>query len=160
MACRDGFWKTRLVKQYFSMVVAAKLVESWAEFFGALFPRFGSVLESLSVVCVFLLSSLRFHIVVSDGASISFWKISGEKFELISGRDHGHENSKIWWKNWNLVKFCGKPNYLRNWFSGGFETSKSTRVLRCAQYSGFRRSHVHDPWVVVVTHVGTWKVGG
>ena len=74
------------------MVVGAKLVESWADFFGALFWRFGSVLESLSVVCVFLLSSLRFHIVVSDGASISFWKISGKKFERIQGRARGHEN--------------------------------------------------------------------
>ena len=72
MACRDGFLKTRLVKQYCSMVVGAKFVESWADFFGSLFSRFGSVLERLSVVCVFFLSSLRFHIVVSDGASIRF----------------------------------------------------------------------------------------
>ena len=60
------------VKQYYSMVVGAKLVESWADFFGSVFSRFGSVLERLSVVCVFPLSSLRFHIVVSGGASTSF----------------------------------------------------------------------------------------
>ena len=53
-------------------MVGAKFVESWADFFGSLFSRFGSVLERLSIVCVFLLSSLRFHIIVSDGASISF----------------------------------------------------------------------------------------
>ena len=73
------------------MVVGAKFVESWADSFGAFFTRFGSVLESLSVVCVFLLSSLRFHIVISDGGSISFCKISGKKFERGSGRAHGHE---------------------------------------------------------------------
>ena len=54
------------------MVVAAQLVESLADFFGKILLHFGSVLESLSFVCVFLLSSLRFHIVVSDGASVSF----------------------------------------------------------------------------------------
>ena len=53
------------------MVVGAKLIESWAEFFGTLLIHFASVLESVSIVCVFLLSCLRFHIVVSDGASAS-----------------------------------------------------------------------------------------
>ena len=161
------------------MVVGAKLVESWADFFGSLFSRFGSVLdslmlvcdfflafflrfgsvlESLSNVCVFLLSSLRFHIVVSDGASISFWKISGKKIELLLGLAHGHENSKIWWKNWNLVKFCGKPNYLRNWISGGFETSKSTRVLRCAQYSGFWRRQHGGVKFCIVDVINVWII--
>ena len=32
------------------MVAGAKLAESWADFFGSLFSRFGSVLESLMLV--------------------------------------------------------------------------------------------------------------
>ena len=72
MAFRNGLFKTRLVKQYCSMVVGAKWVESWADFFGTKILHFGSVLESLLFVCVFVLSSLRFHIVVSGCASISF----------------------------------------------------------------------------------------
>ena len=99
MACRDGFWKTRLVKQYCSMVVGAKFVESWADFFGWKFSHFWSVLERLSIVCVFLLSSPRCDCVVSDGASISFWKIFCQKFKRLSGLAHGHENLKNWWKN-------------------------------------------------------------
>jgi hypothetical protein len=59
---------------------------------------FLSVLQILLVVCVFLLSSLRFYIVVSDGASISFWQISSKKFERLQAMAHGHANSKIWWK--------------------------------------------------------------
>ena len=52
--------KNRLVKQYCSMVGGAKLVKIWPDFFGSLFSRFGSVLESLSIVCDFLLSSPQF----------------------------------------------------------------------------------------------------
>ena len=73
-------------------------------FFGTTTLHFGSVVESLSFVCVFLLSSLRFHIVVSDGASISFWKILWAKFKVTSGWAYGHENLKIWSKNWNLFE--------------------------------------------------------
>ena len=43
---------------------------------------------------------------------------------------------------WN-GKLCRKLNL-------GFETSKLSCVLRCARYSGFRRSNVHAPWVVFV----------
>ena len=54
------------------MVAGAKLAESWAEFFGSLFLRFGSVLESLMLVCDFLLSSPTVGYVDSDSASLSF----------------------------------------------------------------------------------------
>ena len=73
------------------MVGVAKLAESWADFVGSLFWRFGSVLESLMLVCDFLLSSLTVGYVDSDFASRSFWKISGEKIERRLGRTHGHE---------------------------------------------------------------------
>ena len=49
------------------------------------------------------------------------------------------------------------PNWFRKSICRAFHTSKSVRVLRCAQYSGFRRSQLHGAWVVVVAHVGTWK---
>ena len=81
------------------MVAGAKLAESWADFFGSLFSRFGSVLKSLMLVCDFLLSSPTVGYVDLDSASLSFWKISGEKIERDSGRTHGHE------KNWNVGKF-------------------------------------------------------
>ena len=80
------------------MVAGAKLAESWADFFGSLFSRFGSVLESLMLVCDFLLSSPTVGYVDSDSASLSFWKISGEKIERRLGRTHGHEKIGNFWK--------------------------------------------------------------
>ena len=80
------------------MVAGAKWAESWADFFGSLFSRFGSVLESLMLVCDFLLSSPTVGYVDSDSASLSFWKISGEKIERDSGRTHGHEQIGNFWK--------------------------------------------------------------
>ena len=80
------------------MVAGAKLAESWADFFGSLFWRFGSVLESLMLVCDFLLSSPTVGYVDSDFASLSFWKISGEKIERRLGRTHGHEKIGNFWK--------------------------------------------------------------
>ena len=53
------------------------------------------MLECLSVVWLFLLSSLRVHIVVSYSERESFHKIRGEKFKLPQGRSHGAKISKI-----------------------------------------------------------------
>ena len=85
-------------------VAGAKWAESWPDFFGSLFSRFGYVLESLSNICVFLLSGATVLYVDSDSASISFWTNSGKKFEPDPGRAHGHENWKISWKKWKLLK--------------------------------------------------------
>ena len=80
------------------MVGGAKWAESWADFFGSFFSRFGSVLESLMLVCDFLLSSPTVGYVDSDSASLSFWKNSGEKIERDLGRTHGHEKIGNFWK--------------------------------------------------------------
>ena len=144
------------------MVVKAKLVESFVDFFGSLFSHYGSVLEILSVVYDFLLSSPRCDCVLSGGASISFWNISGKKFERRQGWTHGHANFEIWRNTLHLVKFCGKQHYTRNLIPVGFETWKPTSVLRCAQYSRFRWSHVHAPWVVcmgLVHEIMEMKIG-
>ena len=126
------------------MVAGAKLAESWADFFGSLFSRFGSVLESLMLVCDFLLSSPTVGYVDSDSASVSFWKISGEKIERRLGRTHGHEKignfrkfekiAEIWF--WKLISLAflnygiemitvanfqmlrTRKKYVRNWISG------------------------------------------
>ena len=86
------------------MVGGAKWAESWADFFGSLFSRFGSVLESLMLVCDFLLSSPTVGYVDSDSASLSFWKISGEKIERRLGRAHGHEKIGKFWKIWKIAE--------------------------------------------------------
>ena len=70
MACRDGFLKLAC-KAILLSVAGAKWAESWPDFFGSLCSRFGSVLESLALVFVFLLSSPTVGYVDSDSASIS-----------------------------------------------------------------------------------------
>ena len=64
-------------------------------FFGKILSDFLSVCGTLSYVWVFLLSSLRFHIVVSDPATESFQKIRGEKFERGQGLSHDAGIRKI-----------------------------------------------------------------
>ena len=71
MACRDGFLKLAC-KVILLYGAGAKVAESWADFFGSLFSRFGSVLESLMLVCDFLLSSPTVGYVDSDSANLSF----------------------------------------------------------------------------------------
>ena len=87
------------------MVAGANLAESWTDFFGSLLSRFGSVLESLMLVCDFLLSSPTVGYVDSDSASLSFWKISGEKIERRLGPAHGHEKIRKFWKIWKIAEF-------------------------------------------------------
>ena len=68
------------------------LVKIWADFFGWKISHFWSVLEILSVVCDFLLSSPTVLYEDSDSERESFQKIRGEKFERHSGRNHEVEN--------------------------------------------------------------------
>ena len=68
----ETFFLSRLAKQCYSVVADACLVKIWPDFFEALFGRFGSVLESLSIVCNFLLSSPRIGYEDSDSERESF----------------------------------------------------------------------------------------
>ena len=56
---------------------------------GLIFSHFWTLLKILSVVWLLLLSSPRFHIVVSDSDRESFHKIRGEKVMRGQGRSHG-----------------------------------------------------------------------
>ena len=73
------------------MVAGGCLVKMWADFFGTKISRFGSVLERLSVVWLFLLSTARYEHVVSDSERESSQKIRGEKFERGPGQHDGDE---------------------------------------------------------------------
>ena len=69
--------------------------EYWADFFGTIWSDLWILRKIQSVVWIFLLSSLRFHIVVSDSERESFQKIRGEKFKLGPGLTHNVEIPKI-----------------------------------------------------------------
>ena len=94
MACRDGFgnpaWKV-----IFFYGAGVNLVKTWADFFWGKFSDFWSLLEILSVVFNFLLSSPTVLCEDSDFQSESFQKICGEKFELPPGLTHGDEISEF-----------------------------------------------------------------
>ena len=132
------------------MVAGAKLVESWADFFDWNFSHFWFVSERVSIVCVFLLSSPRCDCVVPGGAGISFWTNLVTRLRCTKV---GPIDMNIWkfdGENEISSKNCGEPNDLRNWICEWFDTSISTRALRCAQCSGFWRRHVYVSWVVCV----------
>ena len=118
-------------------------------FFGWKISDFWSVLEILSVVFNFLLSSLRFSYADSYFEHESFQKIRGKKFERGPGLPRGDEISDFRWKIMILLKFCEQQIWPTGAISEGFETSKSPRVLRCAQCSLFRRRHVQHSRVVI-----------
>ena len=106
MACRDGFVTyTTGCKQYCSMVVGVKLVKIWVDFFGWKISHFWSVLERLSVVWLFLLSSTTVLYEDSDSESESSQKIRGKKFERGPGRPHGDENHGKFENFEKLMKF-------------------------------------------------------
>ena len=63
------------------MVVGAKLLESWANFFGYFFHIFG-VCAKVCRSFAFFLSSCRCDYIVLHGASMKFWKISWPKFKV------------------------------------------------------------------------------
>ena len=96
MACRDGFLKLacKVILLY-----GGRRQMSWILGRFLLVHFFHVLAESLMLVCDFLLSSATVGYVDSDSASLSFWKISGEKIERRLGRTHGHE------KIWNFWKF-------------------------------------------------------
>ena len=71
------------------------MVKIWADFFGWIMLRFGSVLESLSFGWLFLLSNTRLNHVVSDSEREGSQTIRGKKFKWGSGRAHGHEKNEI-----------------------------------------------------------------
>ena len=70
----------------------------WPDFFGWKISHFWSVLEFLSVVFNFLLSSPTKIYEDSDSESESFQKISSEKFERRQGQPRGDENHEFYEK--------------------------------------------------------------
>ena len=129
MACRDGFLKAGLGSNTVLLWPGPFLVKIWADFFGSKISHFWSVLEILSVVFNFLLSSTTVLHVDSDSEHESFQKISGKKFERRQGSTHGDENSWILWKIMILVKFHGEQIEPVKLISWGFQTLKFTGVL-------------------------------
>ena len=124
------------------MVSGPILAKIWADFFGSKILHFWSVLEILSVVFNFLLFSPSFLYEDSDFQHESLQKIRGKKFELGQGRPCGADISDFRRKIMILVKFYEEQIWATGAISGGFETSNSPGVLRCAQCSLFPRRHV------------------
>ena len=72
--------KNQAWKAIFFYGAGAILAKIWADFFGSKMSDFRSVLEILSIVFNFLLSSLRFLYEDSYFEHESFQKIRGKKF--------------------------------------------------------------------------------
>ena len=79
-----------VLEQYCSTVLA-NLDEKRADFFPAIFSRFGCVCvcECLPIVLIFLLSSPSFDHEESDSEHESSQKILSQKFEWDPGSAHG-----------------------------------------------------------------------
>ena len=103
MAFRDViFINDTVSKRYDFMVVGPCWSRFGPIFFGSQIVHFCSVLEILSFIFNFLLSSTTVLYEDSDSEHESFQKISGKKSERSSGLTHGDENRDFYEKS----RFC------------------------------------------------------
>ena len=159
MACRDGFLQQSCLKQYCS--------NTGGQFWSNMAGNYSYFFVSFLVCPLDSVDRFEFPFVQPE---ISIWGFRFWARELPENfwwKVMGLPNFDArWWKfrfSWKIIKFVELRNWtiwLRNWICGAFHTSKFIGVLRCAQYSGFRRSHSPDPWVVVVHDIGACNFGG
>ena len=146
-----------LFNQYLP-TAGGNLHQSWPATIFTFWFVFLSLLTRLSLMFNLPLSSRSCDDMDSESAKESSQKISGAK---LWGAQILVHVDRIWDFHETMTFVI-----LKNWWiqltkliCAAFQTSTFIGVLRCVQYSSFRRSHVYGPWVVILHDAGACDFG-